>query len=203
MKYAIYYNYKTIGDVLMIVFESNEKPDKVVKKGDVVILYKQDKLIGINISNFSDVMKLKVDGFIPLINKKMLEVINDLLKNADLTPLEEQKESGYRIAKIVDLDDHPNSEHLHILKVDVGEKDYLDIVCGAYNARVGLKCVCALPYTFLANGQQIVPSKLLGVDSYGMLCSGRELNLPGYENKRGLLELDDSALVGSDFYKEI
>lgn len=203
MKYAIYYNYKTIGDVLMIVFNSNAKPDRVVKKNDVVALYKDDTLIGINILNFSDVMKLKVDGFIPLINKKMLEVVNDLLVNASLSPLEEEKESGFRVAIIKDLEEHPESEHLHILKVDVGEKEDLDIVCGAYNARVGLKCVCALPYTFMPNGQQIIPSKLLGVQSNGMLCSGRELALPGYENKHGLLELDEKAVVGSDFFKEI
>lgn len=203
MKYAIYYNYKTIGDVLMIVFNSNAKPDRVVKKNDVVALYKDDTLIGINILNFSDVMKLKVDGFIPLINKKMLEVVNDLLVNASLSPLEEEKESGFRVALIKDLEEHPESEHLHILKVDVGDKECLDIVCGAYNARVGLKCVCALPYTFMPNGQQIIPSKLLGVQSNGMLCSGRELALPGYENKHGLLELDEKAVVGSDFFKEI
>ena len=203
MKYAIYYNYKTIGDDLIIVFDSNAHPDQVKQNGDVVALYKDDKLVGINILNFSEIMKLKVDGFIPVINEKILNVINNTLINAGFEPLEKQNESGFRVANIVECEEHPESEHLHILKVDVGNNELLDIVCGAYNARVGLKCVCALPYTFMPNGQQIIPSKLLGVQSNGMLCSGRELALPGYEGKHGLLELDENFIVGSDFFKEV
>ena len=203
MKYAIYYNYKTIGDVLVIIFDSNAHPDKVKKSNDVVGLYKDDKLVGINILNFSEIMKLKVDGFIPVINRKMLEIINDTLANAGFEPLEEQKESGFRVAEIVECEEHPDSEHLHLLKVNIGNNEVLDIVCGAFNARVGLKCVCALPYTFMPNGQQIIPSKLLGIQSNGMLCSGRELALPGYEGKHGLLELDANSVVGSDFFKEV
>ena len=52
----------------------------------------------------------------------------------------------------------------------------------------------------MPSGRQIIPGKLLGIESYGMLCSGRELALEGYENKRGLLELDDNYKVGSDFF---
>lgn len=203
MKYAIYYNYKTIGDDLLIVFDSGAHPDDIKKNGDVVALYKDGKIVGINILNFSEIMKLKVDGFIPVINEKMLKIINDTLTNAGFEPLEAQKESGFRIAKIVECEEHPESEHLHILKVDVGNDELLDIVCGAFNARVGLKCVCALPYTFMPNGQRIIPSKLLGIQSNGMLCSGRELALPGYEGKHGLLELDENSIVGLDFFKEM
>ena len=76
----------------------------------------------------------------------------------------------------------------------------LQIVCGAFNAKKDLICVCALPYAFMPSGKQIIPGKLLGIDSNGMLCSGRELSLDGYENKRGLLELDDTYKVGSDFF---
>jgi len=66
MKYAIFYNYKTVGDVLLIVFDSNTIPDKVVLKDDVTSLYIGDKLIGINIFNISETMKIKADGLIPV-----------------------------------------------------------------------------------------------------------------------------------------
>ena len=112
-----------------------------------------------------------------------------------------QIESGFRVAKIVDIDEHPDSEHLHICMVDIGDKEPLQIVCGASNARKDLVCVCATPFTFMPNGQQIIPNKLLGIQSNGMLCSGRELNLEGYEGKRGLLELSDEYKVGTDFWK--
>lgn len=199
-RYALYYDYESIGDVLLIVFDSNTIPDVIKRNNDVVSLYKDDKLIGINIFNISKIMKIKAKGYIPLVSDRVLEVINTILKNSNVPELPDQKDSGFKVAKIVDIEEHPDSEHLHICTVDVGEKEPLQIVCGAFNARKDLICVCATPYTFMPNGQSIIPNKLLGIDSYGMLCSGRELNLEGYEGKRGLLELDESYAIGSDFW---
>ena len=199
-RYALYYDYESIGDVLLIVFDSNTIPNVIKRDNDVVSLYKDDKLIGINIFNISKIMKIKAKGYIPLVSDRVLEVINTILKNSNVAELPAQKESGFRVAKIIDIEEHPDSEHLHICTVDIGEKETLQIVCGAFNARKDLICVCATPYTFMPNGQSIIPNKLLGIDSYGMLCSGRELNLEGYEGKRGLLELDESYAIGSDFW---
>lgn len=199
-RYALYYDYESIGDVLLIVFDSNTIPNVIKRDNDVVSLYKDDKLIGINIFNISKIMKIKAKGYIPLVSDRVLEVINTILKNSNVAELPAQKESGFRVAKIVDIEEHPDSEHLHICTVDIGEKEPLQIVCGAFNAKKDLICVCATPYTFMPNGQSIIPNKLLGIDSYGMLCSGRELNLEGYEGKRGLLELDESYAIGSDFW---
>ena len=199
-RYGLYYNHKTIGDVLLIEFKPNEYPTRVEKYDNVVALYDNDDLVGINVFNISDIIKIKADGFIHHLNNEVTDVLNLLLTSKGLKPLPYLKDSGFRIAKIVDIEEHPESDHLHICKVDVGHSDYLEIVCGAFNARKDLKCVCALPYTFMPSGRQIIPGKLLGIDSYGMLCSGRELALEGYENKRGLLELDDTYVVGSDFF---
>lgn len=199
-RYALYYDYESIGDVLLIVFDSNTIPNVIKRDNDVVSLYKDDKLIGINIFNISKIMKIKAKGYIPLVSDRVLEVINTILKNSNVPELPDQKDSGFKVAKIVDIEEHPDSEHLHICTVDIGEKEPLQIVCGAFNARKDLICVCATPYTFMPNGQSIIPNKLLGIDSYGMLCSGRELNLEGYEGKRGLLELDESYTIGSDFW---
>ena len=201
MKYALYYDYETMGDVLLVVIKPTVIPTKEVKINDVVALYNKDELIGINIFNISKVIKIKAKGLIPLINEDILNVINHILENANLEKLPIQIESGFRVAKIVDIDEHPDSEHLHICMVDIGDKEPLQIVCGASNARKDLVCVCATPFTFMPNGQQIIPNKLLGIQSNGMLCSGRELNLEGYEGKRGLLELSDEYKVGTDFWK--
>ena len=201
MKYALYYDYETIGDVLLVVIKPTVITTKEVKINDVVALYNKDELIGINIFNISKVIKIKAKGLIPLINEDILNVINHILENANLDKLPIQIESGFRVAKIVDIDEHPDSEHLHICMVDIGDKEPLQIVCGASNARKDLVCVCATPFTFMPNGQQIIPNKLLGIQSNGMLCSGRELNLEGYEGKRGLLELSDEYKVGTDFWK--
>lgn len=199
-RYGVFYNYKTIGDVLLIIFDQRENPDEVIKQDDVVVIKKNKKIIGINIFNISKIMKIKANGFIPLLDDKVLDVINHILENHNLPILEKQKNSGFVVAKITNIEEHPDSDHLHICNVDVGEDKELQIVCGAFNAKKDLICVCALPYAFMPSGKQIIPGKLLGIDSNGMLCSGRELSLDGYENKRGLLELDDTYKVGSDFF---
>lgn len=199
-RYGVFYNYKTIGDVLLIIFDQRENPDEVIKQDDVVVIKKNKKIIGINIFNISKIMKIKANGFIPLLDDKVLDVINHILENHNLPILEKQKNSGFVVAKITNIEEHPDSDHLHICNVDVGEDKELQIVCGAFNAKKDLICVCALPYAFMPSGKQIIPGKLLGIDSNGMLCAGRELSLDGYENKRGLLELDDTYKVGSDFF---
>lgn len=199
-RYGVFYNYKTIGDVLLIIFDQRENPDEVIKQDDVVVIKKNKKIIGINIFNISKIMKIKANGFIPLLDDKVLDVINHILENHNLPILEKQKNSGFVVAKITNIEEHPDSDHLRICNVDVGEDKELQIVCGAFNAKKDLICVCALPYSFMPSGKQIIPGKLLGIDSNGMLCSGRELSLDGYENKRGLLELDDTYKVGSDFF---
>lgn len=199
-RYGVFYNYKTIGDVLLIIFDQRENPDEVIKQDDVVVIKKNKKIIGINIFNISKIMKIKANGFIPLLDDKVLDVINHILENHNLPILEKQINSGFVVAKITNIEEHPDSDHLHICNVDVGEDKELQIVCGAFNAKKDLICVCALPYAFMPSGKQIIPGKLLGIDSNGMLCSGRELSLDGYENKRGLLELDDTYKIGSDFF---
>lgn len=202
MKYGLYYNKEKIGDVLIIIFNSNQIPNFVKTTENCKVLYKNDELVGINILNISKILKIKSHGYLPLINKEVLNVINSILINNGLEALPYQEKSGFVVSQIIDMEEHPESDHLHICKVDCGNDNFLQIVCGAYNAKVGMKVVCALPYTFMPNGQQIIPSKLLGIESNGMLCSGRELNLDGYDNVRGLLELDDTYKIGSDFWGE-
>lgn len=201
MRYGVYYNKETIGDVLLISFSEEKIPTKIVKHNDIVALFKDDELIGYNFLNISSVLKIKIKGQIPLLNEKMVDILNSMLKDAGFKELEYLKDSGFKVGKILTMEEHPDSEHLHVLTVDVGEEKPLDIVCGSYNAKVGLKVVVAMPYAFMPSGKEIIPNDVIGVRSNGMLCSGRELNIEGYENKKGLYILDDSFNVGEDFYK--
>lgn len=201
MKYGLYYNHNLIGDILLVVFNPNAIPTKVITKDDIVALYKDEELVGYNFLDISKDIKIKANGYIPLINNEVTDILNHMLKNAGLPELDYLDDSGFKVAKIIKMEEHPDSDHLHICEVDVGEEKHLQIVCGSFNAKEGLKVVCAMPYAFMPNGQIIVPGELLGVKSDGMLCSGRELNLPGYDNIRGLYILDDNYVVGSDFFR--
>ncbi len=198
--YAIFYNYHTIGDVLLIVSNLETKPNRVVKNGDVTSLYLDDKLIGINIFNISNVLKIKSNGLIVLPLKEMIDVINNILINANVETLEYKKESGFKVGKVLTCEEHPDSDHMHVLTVDIGS-EVLDIVCGAPNVKEGQKVVVATLGTTMFDGKKIVPSSLRGIKSNGMLCSPRELHLEGAPNVRGILVLDDDAIIGEDFFK--
>lgn len=198
--YAIFYNYHTIGDVLLIISDLETKPNRVIKNGDVTSLYLDDKLIGINIFNISNVLKIKSNGLIVLPLQKMIDIINNILINANVETLEYKKESGFKVGKVLTCEEHPDSDHMHVLTVDIGS-EVLDIVCGAPNVKEGQKVVVATLGTTMFDGKKIVPSSLRGIKSNGMLCSPRELHLEGAPNVRGILVLDDDAIIGEDFFK--
>ena len=96
---------------------------------------------------------------------------------------------------------HPNADRLRVCQVDAGQGALLTIVCGAPNARAGIKVPCALVGAELPSGQDGKPfeiklGQLRGVQSQGMLCSARELQLS--DEHAGLLELPADAPAGAD-----
>lgn len=101
---------------------------------------------------------------------------------------------------------HPDSNHLHILKVDCGKKHgILQIVCGAKNAREGIKVIVALPGCSLPSiGKTIEKSSIRGVESFGMCCSLLELGVNSSMLEKnstsldGIEELDDKIKIGDD-----
>ncbi|WP_326542485.1 phenylalanine--tRNA ligase subunit beta [Pseudorhodoferax sp.] len=105
------------------------------------------------------------------------------------------------VGEIKEAVQHPNADRLRVCQVDVGQPQLLSIVCGAPNARVGIKVPCALVGAELPPGEDGQPfriklGKLRGVESQGMLCSARELQLS--EDHGGLLELAADAPLGQD-----
>ena len=99
------------------------------------------------------------------------------------------------VAEILSVENHPNSQKLHILKVDDGSGAPVQVVCGAPNVRVGLKTYFAR-VGGQVNGVKIGPAKLAGVDSFGMCCGGNELGIEA--DTSGIVELDSSLIVGTD-----
>lgn len=105
---------------------------------------------------------------------------------------------GFRIARIVMADQHPNADRLRVCQVDVGEAAPLQVVCGAPNARAGLKTVFAAPGTYIpAKNFTIAKGVIRGVESGGMMCSPEELGLEG--DSSGIFELPEDAPVGAAY----
>ena len=106
--------------------------------------------------------------------------------------------AGFRVAHVLTAARHPDADKLQVLTVDTGEGDPLQVVCGAPNARAGMKGVLGLPgATVPANGMVLKKSAIRGVESNGMMCSVRELELG--EDHDGIIELPDDAPVGTSF----
>ncbi len=97
------------------------------------------------------------------------------------------------IAHILSAEKHPDADRLQVLRVDVGQAEPLQIVCGASNARAGLKSACALVGAQLP-GFDIKRAKVRGVESFGMMCSEKELGLAA--ESAGIVELPEDAPIG-------
>ena len=104
---------------------------------------------------------------------------------------------GVVIGEIVEAVQHPNADRLRVCTVNIEAGTPLQIVCGAPNARVGLKAPVATVGTRLPGGLEIKAAKLRGVESFGMLCSAKELGTDA--DASGLLELPGDAPTGTGF----
>lgn len=150
-----------------------------------------------------------------------LEWVSDYIDISDLTPKELAKkvtESDINVEKVitnhidnlvigevVECVNHPDSDHLHICKVDIGS-EVLQIVCGAPNVRVGLKAIVALVGAVLPGDFEIKKSKIRGVESNGMLCALYELGLEDKNDEtysKGIYEGASNLKVGEDALKAL
>jgi phenylalanyl-tRNA synthetase beta chain len=104
--------------------------------------------------------------------------------------------SGVVVAEIVEAVKHPQAEKLQVCKVKAAGSEALQIVCGAANARAGLKTALATVGAKLPGDKAITAAKLRGVESFGMLCSAKELGLA--DTSDGIIELPADAPVGQD-----
>ena len=106
--------------------------------------------------------------------------------------------AGFRVAKVLTAAPHPNADKLQVLTVDAGEGEPLQVVCGAPNARAGLVGVLGTPGAVVpAGGFELRKSAIRGVESHGMMCSSRELELG--DDHEGIIELPADAPIGLAF----
>lgn len=101
---------------------------------------------------------------------------------------------GIKVGFVAQCLPHPDSDHLHCCKVDMGENELLDIVCGAHNVAEGQKVAVAGVGVRMPDGMVIKKTKLRGQPSQGMICSERELGLS--DDHSGIMVLPDAVDVG-------
>ncbi len=133
-------------------------------------------------------------------NKKLEEIIYNKIieieKSEDFI-----NASNLVIGKVLECENHPNSDHLHVCKVDI-KTEVLQIVCGAPNVKKDAYVIVAKIGAILPGDFKIKPSKIRGVESFGMLCSLEELGVEEKyiedEFKDGIYLLGDDAIIGED-----
>jgi len=140
------------------------------------------------IQDFVDLSDLDLVKLINQFSLSTAEVENEIFfKGADL--------SGVVVAEIKSVENHPDSKKLHLLKVDIGADELVDVVCGAPNVRVGLKTAFAKIGAKIGE-IEIAPRKLAGYTSNGMCCSEKEIGIS--DDNSGIMEITDDLPNGTD-----
>ncbi len=140
------------------------------------------------ISDFVDLSGLDKLKLINQFSLSTAEVENDIFfKGSDI--------SGIICAEIKSIEDHPDSRKLHLLKVDAGDGQLTDVVCGAPNVKVGMKTAFAKVGAKIGE-IEIAPRALAGYTSYGMCCSEKEIGIS--DDNSGIMEITDDIPCGTD-----
>ena len=103
--------------------------------------------------------------------------------------------AGVIVAEVVECVEHPDSDHLHITKLNTGAPELLQVVCGAPNVAAGQKVLLATVGTVLGEDFKIKKSKIRGVESFGMICAEDELGIG--QSHDGIMVLEPEAVVGT------
>ncbi len=188
MLFHAFYNRAGSGDVVLARVKKGTT-NNYKKDGDLVILFNaSNEIIGYNILQASNHFTNLSDGML-VITDEFMKNFNKILESKSLENIDYVNQDTFMVGKVVEIEEHPDSDHMHICKVDVGTST-LQIVCGASNVSNNKLVVVATIGTIMPSGLVIEPSKLRGVASDGMLCSSRELNLP-IVHAPGILILDE------------
>ena len=196
------YNKEHVGDVLMIIVKnSGDAKLDVERKGNVarVFLKETGETVAWNIFEVSSLFEISDRGQVFLTDEQVARLNQELQAQGFTEEIINDKEPKFVVGEIVEMVEHPDSDHLNICQVAIGNDKTVQIVAGAPNARIGLKTIVALPGAMMPKGNLIFPGELRGEQSFGMMCSPRELALPNAPQKRGVIELSDDQVVGTPF----
>lgn len=194
-----FYNDKGVGDVLMLTKGNvNENHLTHESNNNVTIVRdtsQNNEIFSVNIFNISETFKPSSNGNVDLTQEEVSQV-NTLIKNAGFDlEITVDTEPKFIVGYVESCEKLEDSDHLSVTQTNVG-KEVLQIVCGASNIAEGMKVLVARPGAVMPTGMIIWPGELRGVESFGMICSTRELGLSHIEDLPGIWELSDSLEAG-------
>lgn len=196
------YNKEHVGDVLMVIVKEDKgQKVSVERQGKVARVYLDDsgETVAWNIFDVSRLVEIGGNGQVFLTESEVALLNAELAKEGFSEELVSDNAPKFVVGQIKEMVAHPDSDHLNICQVQIADDKTVQIVAGAPNAALGLKTIVALPGAMMPSGSLIFLGKLRGEDSFGMMCSPRELALPNAPQVRGIIELSDDAVVGEAF----
>ncbi len=190
----IFYNNKNLNDTL-IVSVSNDLFDRKEISEKHTIFYKDNEFISANIFNFSNYLSINKSGFLYPTNE-IIKAIESAI-NINLT---KYIDKNFVVGKIINLIPVPNT-HLNYCDVQTDNNNIIKVICGAKNAALNALVVVAMIGTCMPNGLPIVKGKIQGYESFGMLCSEKELNLA--ESSNGIIILNENQYNVGDLFDKV
>ncbi len=197
----VFYNKEHVGDVLLVQLATESIVKTVVERaGDIAILKEAQtgEIKAFNLFNASSYVQTDAKGLVEVTPELVEQLEAAIEKNGANINLDVDFSPKFVVGYVETKDKHPNADKLSICSVNVGEET-LQIVCGAPNVEAGQKVVVAKIGAVMPSGMLIKEGNLRGVESYGMLCSARELAIPNAPSEKGILVLPEDAIVGSAF----
>ena len=192
----LFYNPKGVGDVAFIQIEPSVGPFEYEQKHGVVEIKKENEVVGYNIYNVT----INDNGHIKL-TTELIKDLQQLITEAGFDyQLDTDVSPKFVVGYVETKEKHPNADKLSVLNVNVGTEK-LQIVCGAPNVESGQKVVVAKVGAVMPSGMVIKDAQLRGVDSSGMICSMKELNLPNAPKEKGIMVLNDDYDIGQAFFE--
>ena len=176
MRYRLFYDHRTMGDILILVYEPGLVPDKVIQGREAAFLYRGDALIGVNFLNVSRIIRLRAHGMIATPGEELLHVVNALLEERGVAPLPPTVDTGFHVLSVKKVEEHPLDERLSILTLFDGKKE-IPTVSGLSPFQEGDRLVAALPGTILRDGTLFESAKDHGIPVEAKVLSPRDLAL--------------------------
>lgn len=195
------YNKAHVGDVLLVQLATEAiVKTEMERQGDIAILKEAEtgEVKAFNLFNASKYVELDVQGLVEVTPELVEKLEAAILANSASISLDVDFSPKFVVGYVETKEKHPNADKLNICSVNIGNET-LQIVCGAPNVDAGQKVVVAKIGAVMPSGMLIKAGNLRGVDSFGMLCSARELAIPNAPSEKGILVLKEDTKVGSAF----
>lgn len=195
----VFYNSKGIGDCLIVPIKQGKRNQFNFNAfGNVAEIYDTEtkEILGYNIFQVATNLNL-ADGKHKL-TEKLLADINQVMERNNAPILDVDLSAKFVVGYVKEKTPHENADKLNICQVDIG-KETVQIVCGAHNVDAGQHVVVAKVGAIMPSGMEIKAASLRGEDSFGMICSQKELGLPNAPEEKGIYVLTGDVEAGEAF----